>query len=120
MAVRSPRELRRIADDYLSLCMRQETRPHVNELAATLRMSASDFSALFLKIVGERPSGYLKRRQIEHAKRLLRQSSLTMNVIAYKCGFGTRTTFFRAFKGRVGITPLAYRAGKKRVTRTLI
>src|ERR1700738_4267015 len=98
MAVRSRSELRRIADNYLSFCLRQETPPHVNELAASLRMSTSDFSALFFEVLGERPSGYLKRNQIKRAKRLLRETNLTMNAIAYKSGFGTRTTFFRAFK----------------------
>ena len=73
-------------------------------------MSAADFGKLFTHLVGEHPSTYLRRKQIDCAKRLLTQTDLTMNVIAYKCGFGTRTTFFRAFKRETGMTPREYRA----------
>ncbi len=115
--MRSARELKRIADRYLADCFAGETQPRVKELAATLHMSRTEFSKLFTNLVGKQPSGYLRRSQIEYAKRLLAETHLPMNRIAYKCGFGTRTTFFRSFKRLVGMTPLAYRSAVHRHSR---
>jgi len=98
-----------LADGYLADCLEREDVTHVNELAALVRMTAGDFSNLFLEVVGERPSEYLKRGRVERAKYLLATTDLPMNTIAYKCGFGTRRTFFRTFKRVVGITPRSYR-----------
>ena len=106
-------ELRRLADDYLAKCLDHGSAPHVNELAAKAGMSAGDFSNLFLDLVGERPSVYLKRGQIECAKQLLLTTHLELNEIAYRCGFRRRRTFFRLFKRLVGTTPAAYRAAQR-------
>ncbi len=82
-----------------------------------VHMSRTAFSKLFTSVVGETPSSYLRRGQIESAKRLLAETDLSMNRIAYKCGFGTRTTFFRTLKRLVGMTPLAYRRAARRHSR---
>lgn len=103
------RELIQLADRYLNDCLGCESPPHVNELAARIELPRSELSKLFVRLVGEQPRAYLRLGQIEYAKRLLRDTNLPMNVIAYRGGFGTRTTFFRAFKRIVGMTPLQYR-----------
>ena len=109
MAAITARHLTRVADHYVDDCLRRESPPQVNELAFSLELSRSAFSKLFNRIVGEHASNYLRRRQIECAKRLLAETHLPMNSIGYQCGFGTRTTFFRAFKRDTGTTPVAYR-----------
>ncbi len=103
------RHLTRLADHYVADCFRRESPPQVKELAVSLSLNRSDFSKLFNRVVGEQASNYLRQRQIECAKRLLADTDILMNAIAYRCGFGTRTTFFRAFKRVTGTTPLAYR-----------
>jgi AraC-like DNA-binding protein len=105
--------IKNAANEHLAFCMEHETPPQVNQLAAKLRMSPSDFSDRFLELTGERPSEYLKRHQIEAAKRVLTETSLTMNAIAYSCAFGTRKTFYRAFKQREGVTPEVYRLANR-------
>lgn len=102
-------ELKGLADRYLAKCFDLESPPQVKELAGELHMSRSDLSKVFVRVVGEHPSSYLRRGQIEYAKQLLAETDLPLNKIAYKCGFGTRTTFFRAFKRLVGMTPREYR-----------
>ena len=102
-------KLKSIADDYVRYSFEHESPPQVKEVAKLLHMSAADFSKLFTQLVGERPSTYLRRGQIACAKQLLADTDLSMNVIAYRCGFGTRTTFFRAFKRETGMTPSWYR-----------
>ena len=109
MAELTAGDLKQIANRYLDKCLERESTPQVKELAAMLGISRSDFSKLFVRVVGEQPSSYLRRAEIECAKRLLVETDLPMNKIAYRCGFGTRTTFFRAFKRLLGMTPLAYR-----------
>jgi AraC-like DNA-binding protein len=109
VAALTARQITRITDYYAARCLWQQEPPQVNELAAELGMSASEFSDLFLRLLGERPSKYLQRYQIECAKRLLRETDWSTNEIAYRCGYKRRVTFFRAFKRVVGTTPTAYR-----------
>jgi transcriptional regulator GlxA family with amidase domain len=104
--------LRQAADAYLAACFARQTPPRVSELAATLEVSAHHLSSTFQKLVGAPLSPYLKAGQIAHAKHLLRATERPMNEIAYAAGFGTRMTFFRAFRRATGgLTPAQYRAG---------
>jgi AraC-like DNA-binding protein len=105
----TPEKLRAVADSYASEVMDRQSPPRVKELASVLQMPLTKCRRLFLHVLGEQPSSYLRQHQIESAKTLLRQTDWSMNVIAYKCGFGTRRTFFRAFRRLVGMTPMAYR-----------
>jgi AraC-like DNA-binding protein len=106
-------KLKSVADRYVSEAFERESQPRVKELAAKLKLSRGDFSRLFEHLVGEHPSTYLRRGQIECAKAQLARTDLSMNVIAYRCGFGTRTTFFRSFKRVTGMTPGAYRSSRR-------
>jgi AraC-like DNA-binding protein len=105
-------DVRDAADAYLRECFRRETPPHVNELAARLQVSIYELSRRFRAAVGEPPSSYLKRAQLRRAEHLLRTSALSMNAVGYRSGFGTRMSFYRAFKRGVGVTPSSYRRRK--------
>lgn len=52
---------------------------------------------------------YFNSVRIKEAKKLLEQSSLKVNVIAKKVGFGSVTHFGRVFKSVTGHSPLYYR-----------
>lgn len=52
---------------------------------------------------------YLNTIRIEEAKRLLLNSQLTVNEIAYKAGYGTPSHFRRLFKQEMGCSPVDYR-----------
>jgi transcriptional regulator GlxA family with amidase domain len=47
--------------------------------------------------------------RLDEAKRLLDNSDLTIENIAYECGFNTSRTFYTQFRERYRITPAAYR-----------
>jgi len=102
--------LREAADRYLGACFEEETPPHVSELAASLNIPAHQFTRLFRSETGMTPSAYLKSGQIRRAQDLLQTTALSMNGVGYASGFGTRMTFFRAFRRATGVTPAEYRA----------
>ena len=95
------------------MCFDRETPPHVNELARSLRMSLGAFSRAFTTECGEHPSEYLKRAQVARAKTLLATTDLPLNQAGYRSGYGTRVSFYRAFKRATGVTPRKYRDSNK-------
>lgn len=104
--------LRAAAETYLSHCFETQSPPHVSELAAILGLTLRQLSDAFLAEVGERPAAYLKRRQIARAEELLEAGQLSTTQIAYCAGFGTRASFFRAFKRITGCTPRTHQKRK--------
>jgi AraC-like DNA-binding protein len=100
---------------YLDRCFSSEEPPRVSELATLLGISRESLSRDFGAWYGTSLSAYLKQRQIAHAQTLLERSDLSTTRIAYLCGFGTRRTFYRAFKRVTGKSPDQYRrtAGSK-------
>jgi len=56
---------------------------------------------------------YLKRRQIAHARRLLRTTTLSTTQIAYASGFRTRSAFFKAYRRLTSETPATFRRRKR-------
>jgi len=101
--------IRDAAEAYLRECFRRETPPHVNELAARLSISVYALARRFRADLGVSPSSYLKNAQLKHAQQLLRTSTLSVNAIGYRSGFGTRMSFYRAFKRGAGVTPASFR-----------
>lgn len=55
---------------------------------------------------------YVNSVRIKEAKHLLEQTTLKVNLIARKVGFGSVTHFGRVFKAVTGHAPLYYRKGK--------
>lgn len=75
------------------------------------RLSVSKFYFLriFKQQTGFTPNDYLITVRLNHAKSLLRSTSLTIEDIALECGFSTSTYFIQVFKKRETMTPLHYR-----------
>lgn len=96
-------------EEYLDRCFSAEEPPRVSELASVLGISRESLSRDFGAWYGMPLSAYLKQRQITHAQALLDKSGLSTTRIAYVCGFGTRRTFYRAFKRVTGMSPDQYR-----------
>ena len=99
-------------DEYVRDCFARESPPRVSELAERLGMARSTLHDIFTARYGVSPSAYLKRRQIDHAAHLLRSTALTSAAIAYRSGFGTRRTMFRAFRRSLQCAPNAIRTGR--------
>lgn len=102
-------DLQVAVEEYLGRCMSAEEPPRVSELAAVLGISRETLSRDFASAFGTPLSAYLKTRQVAYAKMLLAHAELSTTRIAYLCGFGTRRTFYRAFKRETGMSPDQYR-----------
>lgn len=92
---------------YVHDCLRKEDVPRVSELAANHGVTAEYLSRAFRDRYGERISDFIKCIQVRAAQRLLRTTDLNTTKIAYVCGFGTRRTFFRAYRRITGESPRA-------------
>lgn len=107
-------ELQQAVDDYLRRCFTSEATPRVSELAALLGVPREKLSRAFAAEAGLSLSAYLKSHQLEHAERLLETSDLSTTRIGYLSGFGTRRTFYRAFRRDTGMSPDQYRRNHAR------
>lgn len=81
----------------------------VAELAATVAMSRSAFSARFSELVGEGPMQYLTRWRMHVATDLLREEQLTVARVAERLGYASEAAFSRAYKRTTGMPPGAVR-----------
>lgn len=66
-------------------------------------------SALFSKKMGLTFRDYLRTLRINHAKKLIQETNLSVNEIAEQSGFKDSTHFFRVFKSVTGVTPRKYK-----------
>ncbi len=90
--------LRRLADP-LSL----------TDLAGHAHMSVRTFSRRFQEEVGESPHQWLNQRRVEHARRLLESTGLTVQQVATASGFKDPAVLRKHFNTRLGLSPGAYR-----------
>ncbi|MFT4219293.1 MAG: helix-turn-helix domain-containing protein [Microbacterium sp.] len=82
----------------------------VDDLAAKALMSPRTFARRFKADFGTTPAAWLGRQRIIHAQRMLEQTDLGLDRIAYECGFGSAAVLRQNFARVLGITPTAYRA----------
>lgn len=82
----------------------------VDDLASRAHMSPRTFARRFKADHGTTPAAWLGRQRIIHAQRLLEQTDLGLDRIAYECGFGSAAVLRQNFTRTLGTTPTAYRA----------
>ncbi|MFF0427066.1 GlxA family transcriptional regulator [Streptomyces sp. NPDC004520] len=81
----------------------------VDALAARARLSPRHFARAFHAETGVPPGRYVDRIRLEHARRLLEETSGGVEEIARASGYGTPETMRRAFLKALGTAPTEYR-----------
>lgn len=81
----------------------------LDDVAAQVYLSPHYFSSLFIHEMGQSFSDYLITLRIETAKRMLRESNLSISEIAASVGYQDSRYFSRLFMQKVGIKPKDYR-----------
>jgi AraC-like DNA-binding protein len=80
------------------------------DIAAHLGISQYHFGRLFKQSTGITVHNYLIQQRVKRAQQLLRESDLTILVIAEQCGFANPSHLARCFRKQLGVTPRQFRA----------
>lgn len=81
----------------------------VERLAGELGMSRSRFADRFGELMGMGPMSYLSEWRLQKALALLEGSRQSVQQIAAETGYQSPGAFSRAFSGKFGVAPSAYR-----------
>lgn len=81
----------------------------VENMAAVAGMSSRNFTRLFNQEVRTTPAEFLEAARLDAARSLLEESSLSLQQVAYRSGFGTPDRMRRTFLRNLGVNPLDYR-----------
>jgi transcriptional regulator GlxA family with amidase domain len=102
-------------DQFLVRMMKQllvsnlSNPPQLDELAAQLQVSKKRLSRAFSLATGMTLREYLREERMRRAKRLLTQTSSSVELIAQEVGFSAIANFSHAFREHVGMSPSAFR-----------
>ena len=77
----------------------------VRRLARVSGVSEAHFARSFKQAFGVPPHRYLLTRRVERAKRLLRDTDLSITEIAFETGWASLGTFGRTFRDVTGESP---------------
>jgi len=123
--------LRKVLNDVIESGRDENQRPLIQNILAFMTESYTD-SAFALSAVAEKfnltttrltlefkenmrmtPSDYLTMLRMEHSKKLLKQSDLSIKDVCTESGYNDVSSYIRRFKQYTGVTPLQYRQGAK-------
>ncbi|MEH6376025.1 AraC family transcriptional regulator [Streptomyces sp. KLMMK] len=114
----SPAWYRALGDEVVGPVLRaMHDAPHrawtLASLAAVAGVSRSTFAKRFHELLGEPPLAYLTEWRMTLAVDLLGEPGATLASVARRVGYADPFGFSTAFKRVRGVSPSAYRAGRK-------
>lgn len=83
------------------------------EVARVFGFSSAYFTQVFKKTFGMTFIQYLTQYRLGKSKKLLKESCLTLDEIAFETGFSNYSYFSTTFKQYMGVSPKAYRKNKQ-------
>jgi len=78
-------------------------------LAAHASMSVRTFTRRFREETGASPAQWLLQRRVDHARRLLETTDLSIDLVAQSAGLGTAASLRQHLQAAIGVAPTAYR-----------
>jgi AraC-like DNA-binding protein len=108
--------LRRVSDAQLAgvideMLQHPEQHHTVESLATVAHMSRSAFARRFAECFSRPPMDYLRDVRLRRAAQLLFRDDLSVDEVASKVGFSSRSHFSHTFRDHFGASPLAFREG---------
>ena len=98
-----------IIQEVLTYINSNYTQPlKMEDLARQFGISVSYLSHEFARFTNRSVYDYILYRRVMLARQMI-QTDLTLNTIAYQCGFNDYSNFLRMFNKLVGMSPSAYR-----------
>lgn len=82
----------------------------VTRLAGLCAMSPRNFTRRFAQEIGTPPAAFVAVARLDHAKRLLLSTELSVTSIAFASGFGSAEAMNHVFRSRLSVTPGDYRS----------
>ena len=86
---------------------------NIKELCREIGVSPHYFSRIFKSEVKMTPREYVNDKRLRESMFLLRNTSLKIEEIAYRCGYGNKANFYNNFTKSVEMTPKQYRNSSK-------
>jgi two-component system, response regulator YesN len=83
----------------------------LDDVSREVEISPYYFSKLFKEETGENFIEYVTNIRMEHAKKLLSSSELSMKEICGEIGYADPNYFSRIFKKNIGVTPTEFKEG---------
>ncbi|MEP9379356.1 GlxA family transcriptional regulator [Aquabacter sp. CN5-332] len=81
----------------------------VDALASRAGMSTRNFSRVFRREMGMTPADFVDAARLDHARRMLQDTTMPAQRIAALCGFGNVDAMRRTFVRNLGVSPVDYR-----------
>ncbi|MDO4274756.1 MAG: AraC family transcriptional regulator [Eubacteriales bacterium] len=85
----------------------------LEEIAASACVSTRECLRCFRSTIDKSPVEYLMDYRLETAKKLLRDTNMTITEIGIHTGFSSNAYFGKVFRERCGVTPMEYRKEKQ-------
>ncbi|MEO1448016.1 MAG: response regulator [Bacteroidota bacterium] len=80
----------------------------VENLSEAMAMSVTHLNRKLKALIGQSGGKLIRSMRLQRAADLLAQQAGTVSEIAYDMGFGSPTSFTRAFRAKFGVSPTAY------------
>ena len=90
---------------------------NIAELAGIMNISSMYFSNYFKSTFNISPKQYILNKRLAESQRLLLESRMSVNEIAYAVGFENENYFSEFFTSKVGVSPRKFR--NRRIPSTL-
>ncbi|MEM9215819.1 MAG: AraC family transcriptional regulator [Cyanobacteria bacterium P01_F01_bin.150] len=90
-----------------------ENPPSLVRLSRLVGINDYKLKIGFRQVFGTTVFGYLYHRRMERAQELLISRNLSITAISASVGYANLSAFSTAFKRKFGVTPNAYRSGKR-------
>lgn len=100
--------IRRLTEDLKNV-------PSLSQLSGELHFSENYLIRIFREITNTTPHAYVNYARIRRAKLLLTTGNITIDRIAYECGYADYAHFYRMFVRETNMSPGEYRKRNRQI-----